>query len=95
MDELIRKQDAIKAICEDGTWLESQGCTEITMAERKQRDADILSDLPPIQPKRGKWKDGKCDQCSGSAPFWPLANTYYCSNFCPHCGADMRGEADG
>lgn len=49
MDELIRKQDAIKAICEDGTWLERQGCTEITMAERKQRDADILNALPPAE----------------------------------------------
>lgn len=56
---------------------------------------DRIKALPPVQPKHGKWKDGKCDQCSGSAPFWPLANTYYCSNFCPHCGADMRGEADG
>ena len=50
MDELIYKRDAIKAICEDGTWLESQGCTEITMAERKQRDADIIESLPPVQP---------------------------------------------
>lgn len=61
MDDLISRQAAIKAICEDGTWLESQGCTEITMAERKQRDADILSDLPSAQPDRGyieqiKWE---------------------------------------
>lgn len=46
MGDLISRQAAIKAICEDGTWLESQGCTDISMAERKQRDADILSDLP-------------------------------------------------
>ena len=45
-DELIRKHDAIKAICEDGTWLERQGCTEITMAERKERDVDIIKNLP-------------------------------------------------
>lgn len=50
-DDLISRQAALKAICEDGTWLESQGCTEITMAERKQRDADILSDLPSAQPE--------------------------------------------
>lgn len=47
-DDLISRQAAIKAICEDGTWLESQGCTDISMAERKQRDADILSDLPAV-----------------------------------------------
>lgn len=50
--DMISRQAAIKAICEDGTWLESQGCTEITMAERKQRDADILSDLPSAQPEQ-------------------------------------------
>lgn len=50
MDDLISRQAAIKAICEDGTWLESQGCTEITMAERKQRDADILGELPSAEP---------------------------------------------
>lgn len=48
MSDLIDRQAAITAICEDGTWLESQGCTEITMCERKQRDADILSELPTI-----------------------------------------------
>ena len=48
MSDLIDRQAAITAICEDGTWLESQGCTEITMCERKQRDADILSELPPV-----------------------------------------------
>ena len=49
MYDLISRQSAIKAICEDGTWLESQGCTEITMAERKQRDADILGEFPSAQ----------------------------------------------
>lgn len=48
MRDPIDRQAAITAICEDGTWLESQGCTEITMCERKQRDADILSELPTI-----------------------------------------------
>ena len=58
MSDLIDRQAAITAICEDGTWLESQGCTEITMCERKQRDADILSELPTIdaEPVRhGRW----------------------------------------
>lgn len=49
MSDLIDRQAAITAICEDGTWLERQGCTEITMCERKQRDADILSELPTIE----------------------------------------------
>lgn len=60
--DTISRQAAIKAICEDGTWLESQGCTDISMAERKQRDADILSDLPSAQ---AEWNEMIviCDCC--------------------------------
>ena len=49
--DMISRQTAIKAICEDGTWLESQGCVEVTMAERKQRDVDIICSLPSAQPE--------------------------------------------
>lgn len=51
-DDLISRQDAAKAICEDGTALERQGRYCLTMAERKQRDADILEALPSAQPER-------------------------------------------
>lgn len=44
---------------------------------------------------RGKWIDGKCDKCGEHAPFWSMASTYYKSNFCPNCGAEMKGETDG
>ena len=68
MNDLISRQAAIKAICEDGTWLESQGCTEITMAERKQRDADILGELPSAQPKVIRCKDCKFYFKGGNFP---------------------------
>lgn len=42
--------------------------------------------------KKGKWIRGKCDQCGAHAPFWPMASTYYESDYCPNCGADMRGD---
>ena len=42
--------------------------------------------------KTGKWINGRCDQCGEHAPFWAMASTYYLSNFCQNCGADMRGE---
>jgi len=48
-DDTISRQDAINAICEDGTALERQGRYSLTMAERKQRDADILEALPSAQ----------------------------------------------
>ena len=47
--DTISRQAAIKAICEDGTMLERQGKYTMTMAERKQRDVDILDTLPPAQ----------------------------------------------
>lgn len=68
--DMISREDAIKAICEDGTWLERQGCTEITMAERKQRDADIIGKLPSVQPtlmrsigKLVGYTGNKCPNC--------------------------------
>ena len=68
--------------------------------EYNSRSVKAIKQLPPIQPKRGRWhySDGKpariglsfgvvCDQCG--------AESEYCTNFCGECGADMRGEQDG
>ena len=47
----------------------------------------------PIQPEphEGHWINGKCDLCGEHAPFWCMASTYYESNYCPNCGAYMKG----
>ncbi len=42
-----------------------------------------------LERKRGKWINGTCNQCGSHAPYWAMATTYYRSNFCPNCGADM------
>jgi len=57
---------------------------------------DDLKCLPPadVRPvKRGEWiGDGDCIICSNCK----TAYTFMGSNFCPSCGADMRGgDADG
>ena len=55
--------------------------------------AKRIEELEEYERKKGKWlQPGKCSECGGSAPFWSMASTYYESDFCPHCGADMRGE---
>lgn len=56
---------------------------------------DIMR-FPSAQPERkvGKWVNGACSQCGSHAPYWAMASTYYRSNFCPNCGADMRGEKE-
>ena len=58
---------------------------------------DEIEDMPTIQPERikGHWVNGRCDKCNEHAPFWAMASTYYASNFCPNCGADMREVTDG
>lgn len=36
--------------------------------------------------KTGIWMGSVCSECGNSTSF------YYDCDFCPHCGADMRGE---
>lgn len=51
-----------------------------------------LERIPPVQPKRGRWKgeglgDYRCSLCGE-------VQTRTRTNFCPNCGADMRGGED-
>ena len=79
-----------------------QAAIDATKKHYRAHDNDLLEliafdieQLPPIQPKRGKWhySDGKpariglsfgvvCNQCG--------TESEYCTNFCGECGADMR-----
>ena len=79
MNDLISRQAAIKAICEDGTMLERQGKYTMTMAERKQKDADILDTLPPAQPEIIRCKD--CEHWTNDdCPFaWGKVGDAFCS----------------
>lgn len=55
----------------------------------------VIDEQPTIEPKKGKWLEldfteaweYKCDQCGKLSDFE--------ENYCPSCGADMRGEKDG
>ena len=46
------------------------------------------------EPKKGKWIDGFCNicDCACKSDGWGREIE---TNFCPSCGADMRGEENG
>ena len=101
MDDLISRQAAIDALNE---YFARIGKLKRGGLREKAISLDTvgaIKTLPTIQPKRGRWISA--DAMFGGVPF-------YCSecgentrdtvmgkprwNFCPNCGADMRGEQD-
>ena len=90
MDDTISRQAAIEIVD-----FECGGWRGLAYNIEKR-----LSDLPPAQPERlkGKWIIGKyrltCSQCRFTYPN-KLMNKLGVVNYCPNCGADMRGEEDG
>lgn len=63
------------------------------------RVMNFISDVPSAQ-KKGHWKHDpdELTYCSECGKYVYDDGTYHMiwhPNFCPNCGADMRGEADG
>ena len=55
--------------------------------------------IPSVTPerKKGKWINNIhdlpiCDQCGYMTPYDRVIDDYEYGNFCPNCGADMRGD---
>lgn len=70
-------------------WSSSQGGLVIWLKEQRAE-----------QPKRGKWiavtngrGGSECSLCHEYAPSYKSGDEHL-TNFCPNCGADMRGESD-
>ena len=102
MDELISKRAVIEAIekarANVGHNLErSIGKTIIEILDDVGRDVDRL---PSAEPKVGKWERHYSRPNVYADLFWHCSECGYRSsdnwadkfNFCPHCGADMRGD---
>lgn len=99
MEDLISREQAIDALrtCYDTETITMDNGDEYI----NYGDAvGEIEQLPPIQPRRGQWimsnvgdtfmtdapKIIYCSSCNVCAP--------YATNYCPMCGADMRGEQE-
>lgn len=110
-DDLIRRQAAIDAICEECHMeTDYHRCEGYKKDSRWCEYSTALNDLPSAQPerKKRKWvevavtdgydKDGiktlisvmQCDQCGFIVNAVEGHMAQY--NYCPNCGADMRGN---
>lgn len=96
MDDLISRQAALEIKFSNG--MVRRGVAYVRVNEL----VDELKALPTIQPKphKGHWipvTNGRggheCEICHDYAPSYQSGNEYL-ANFCPNCGADMRGEQE-
>ena len=94
--EYITKQAALDAISCDIT-ITGRRNAEL-VAETIATFADRIKALPSAQPKMGMWvsKPYKrariCSCCGHDEPYKFADDDATIFNFCPNCGADMRGE---
>ena len=86
MDEQISKKAALVAV-KDALMAWSY------MPEwRDEKILEAIAELPPAEPKRGKWVDDgdplmlTCGNCGYAVM------RYNNTPFCPNCGADMRED---
>ena len=104
MDDLISRQAAIDALADMHCKSDEDGYVWIIRSDAWAR----IDALPSVTPERkcGKWNayyhginetpsfTYSCSQCGYSAPYGLYGGKYSQKkwNYCPMCGADMRGE---
>ena len=91
--------------CDDA--ISREAVIELTFNEPNYTDAlnvlteirDKVKELPSVQPSRkGHWiksdipnEEYVCSKCGGACWYYDYQGAVAKSNFCPNCGADMRG----
>ena len=100
MAEYIAKKLAIE-LMHQSSYLSDGDLLEVNGNLAKARiEAEPAADVVPVV--HGKWiKVGvwgrvyRCSQCGNFLDFDAVNAGRGDANFCPNCGADMRGEQDG
>ena len=104
-DDLISRQAAIDAYLktvEPIAVREWDG--EISACARDRNILEMLENLPNVQPKTGHWKHVEIESNKSDTGYFmlPLCECSACgiyveqeTNYCPHCGAKMKGEKNG
>lgn len=106
MDELISRKAAIEAIdvlCQEHRYripgkAETYSKYNEAWQDALDRAEGAIGNLPPAEPKRGKWERHYSRPNVYADLFWHCSECGYRSsdnwadkfNFCPNCGADMR-----
>lgn len=83
MSDLIDRQDVLDAVNDCGICI--QRILDIPSAEPERKKGTWI--------KVGHWgRSYKCNQCGNFLDFYGVNVGRGDANFCPNCGADMRGE---
>jgi len=100
-DDLIRRSDAIKAItnhCENECYYRVDNwCPQC----QREEFEEAIKAVPSADRPSGEWRattekfysDWRCSQCGASA-LLDNVEQMCLSNFCPNCGAKMKGADD-
>ena len=83
-------KELILTIIEIQGYLSRYGKSHTNWHETLNEVIERLERAERPQRMSGRWTNGYCSKCGGHAPFWK-AETYCESDYCPNCGADMRG----
>ena len=107
MSDLIRREDAIKAI--HNYWekrLDTLPTADIQQTdkilEHNKTLCNFINAIPSADRPQGEWKEHwyphfdvagiECSICSKDVPYWE--RNYDMPRYCPNCGAKMKGADD-
>ena len=99
VQDCISRQNAVDTI-RDLCGIVSPISDEILLVDKAEVMTELML-LPSVQPRKGEWikqHDEGCwwyeCSCCGDYPLKSAYGDDQLSDFCPWCGADMRGEED-